>query len=167
MVHGGFVGRILATRPRRIAALRTAGGRSLPGPDRPRGLFPPTCPRLCEIRVRKQNPSALRGGTALVFFRHLYYLRVSYAYGDPVASWLVDRDRLRTTAEWQEFLRREHIRWIVRAAEFPPTIATPLPELEATGMLTPYASGRVDDIQGMRMQGARSEVQVMILRVAD
>jgi len=107
------------------------------------------------------------GGTALVFFRHLYYLRVPYAYGDPVASWLVDRDRLRTSAEWQEFLRREHIRWIVRAPEFPPTIATPLRELEATGMLTPYASGRVDDIQGMRMQGARSEVQVMILRVAD
>jgi hypothetical protein len=107
------------------------------------------------------------GGRVLVFFRHLYYLRVPYAYGDPQASWLVDRDSLRTTAECREFLRREHIRWIVRAPDYPPAIAAPLRELEATGSLKPFASGRADGIEGMRMQGTHSEVQVTILRVVD
>ena len=31
-----------------------------------------------------------RDGKALVFFRHLYYLRIPYMDGDPASSWLVD-----------------------------------------------------------------------------
>jgi hypothetical protein len=107
------------------------------------------------------------GGTALVFFRHLYYLRVPYAYGDPGGSWPVDPDKLRTSADWREFLRREHIRWIVRSPDYPQAIAAPLRELEAAGTLVPYARGRVEDIEGMRMLGARSEVEVTIFLVMD
>lgn len=106
-------------------------------------------------------------GTVLVFFRHLYYLRVPFMSGDPENSWAVDSKRLQTGAAWREFFREHRVRWVARAPGYPEAIAAPLRELEASGVLVPFARDQVEDIAGMRIQGQRIRVEIVVLRVVD
>jgi len=103
----------------------------------------------------------------LVFFRHVYYLRVPFAYGDPVASWPVDPQRLNTPEAWKSFLRGQGIRWVVRAPDYPPAIAAPLRQLEGAGDFVPIAQGEVSSFEGMRIFGVRKTTPIVVLQVKD
>jgi hypothetical protein len=102
---------------------------------------------------------------ALVFFRHVYYLRVPFLYGDPTASWMIDPDRLNTPEAWLVFFRAHNVRWVVRAPQYPPAVATALEELERRGSLAPIAQGETNDLEGMRLLGAHQAMAIVILRV--
>ena len=107
------------------------------------------------------------GDKALVFVRHLYYLRVPFLYGDPAASWAVDPSKLQTPEDWEALFHKEGIRWVVRSPEYPPMIAAPLDELEKRGKLLPIAQMHVSDFQGLRIAGQRQVVPVVILQVKE
>jgi hypothetical protein len=103
----------------------------------------------------------------LVFFRHVYYLRVPFAYGDPVASWPVDPQRLNSPEAWETFLRSQGIRWVVRGPDYPAAIAAPLRQLELSGGLVAIAQGEVNSFEGMRIFGVRKTTSIVVLQVKD
>ena len=107
------------------------------------------------------------GGKALVFLRHVYYLRVPFLYGDPASAWAVDPSKLQTPEDWEALFRKEDIRWVVRSPKYPPMIAAPLEELEKRGELVPIARTDVSDFQGLRIAGRRQEISVVILQVRE
>jgi Protein of unknown function (DUF1420) len=102
---------------------------------------------------------------ALVFFQHLYYLKVPFIYGDPKASWIINPHEFQSPENWMAFFEREHIRWVVRAPSYPPAIAAPLLQLEKSGELVPLTSGETTDFVGMRIQEVRVPLPIVILRV--
>jgi hypothetical protein len=104
-------------------------------------------------------------GKALVFLRHVYYLRVPFLYADPAACWAIDPARFQTANEWLELFREQGIAWVVRSPDYPAEIAKPLEELEARGELQPFAETTVSDFRGMRISGVRQAVSIIILRV--
>jgi hypothetical protein len=106
-------------------------------------------------------------GKALVFFRHTYYLRVPFVYGDPAASWAVDPAKMQTPREWRELFRVQGVHWVVRSPEYPPAIAAPLGELESQGRLVPIAESEVSDFQGLRISGERQSRLVVILQLRE
>ncbi len=106
-------------------------------------------------------------GNALVFFRHVYYLRIPFLYGDPQASWAIDPARLSTPESWREFFRQNRIRWVVRSPEYPKDIAAPLEQLEHSGSLTPIAHQNVSTFDGMRILGIRKTVTAVVFQVSD
>jgi hypothetical protein len=111
--------------------------------------------------------STLEGkpGAALVFFRHLYYLRVTMVDGAPQSSWLVDPEKLRIPETMLAFLRKSDVRWVVRTGDYPEPIREPLQELELSGYLRPIASAVANDFSGWRVEGGRESVPVQILEV--
>jgi hypothetical protein len=109
------------------------------------------------VLEKKENP-----GTVLVFMRHLYYLHVPFLYADPSASWAIDPSVYRNPEEWRRLLRHNGVRWIVRSADYPPSIARPLQTLEAQGALVPVARSDVQEFRGMRISGERTVVPVTI-----
>lgn len=104
-------------------------------------------------------------GTALVFMRHLYYLRVPYLNGDPDSSFAVDPDALRTPEQWMEFFRAHGVVYVVRNPDFPPSIAAPLKALEARGELAPFRQKEVRNFNGMKQEQVEKSVSVVVLRV--
>jgi hypothetical protein len=108
-----------------------------------------------------------RSEKALVFFRHVYYLDVPFVYGDPAGSWVVDPEKLCTPEAWIAFFHQEHIRWVVRAPEYPDAIAGPLRQLEDSGNLVPLAEARTTDFIGKRMEGVKRPTPIVLLRVQD
>jgi hypothetical protein len=104
-------------------------------------------------------------GKTLVFLRHLYYLRAPYVLGDPSTAWIVNPDSLKTPKDWCTFLRDEHIAYVVRSPSYPAAIAAPLEQLEKDGTLKLYSNNEVENFQGMRIEGKREPVSVVILRV--
>ena len=106
-------------------------------------------------------------GNALIFFRHVYYLRIPFLFGDPQASWAVDPARLATPEAWREFFRQNRIRWVVRSPEYPEEIAVPLEQLERSGSLTPIAHQDVATLEGMRILGIHKTVTAVVLQVND
>jgi len=106
-------------------------------------------------------------GNALVFFRHVYYLRIPFLYGDPQESWAVDPSRLSTPEAWREFFRQNRIRWVVRSPEYPREITVPLEQLERNGSLTPIAYQDVATFEGMRILGIRKTVTAVVFQVND
>ena len=111
--------------------------------------------------------SALEGkpGAALVFFRHVYYLRVNMVDGDPQSSWLVDPENLRTPESMLAFLRKSDVRWVIRTGDYPEPIREPLQKLELSGDLKPFASAVANDFSGWRVEGGRESISVQILEV--
>jgi hypothetical protein len=103
-------------------------------------------------------------GKTLVFFRHLYYLRVPYVAGDPGASWLVNPDNLKTAAAWRAFLHSEGITYVVRAPGYPAVLAPGLEQLEKEGGLVQFSETGVENFTGMRQEGQRVSVPVVILK---
>jgi hypothetical protein len=104
-------------------------------------------------------------GSALVFVRHLYYIRVPYISGSPDWNWAVDPAKMQSERDWLAFFRKNNVRWIVRSPSYPPAIAAPLARLETEGYLVPFAQTEVSDIQGIRASGVRQSVPVAIFRV--
>ncbi|MGB2642883.1 MAG: hypothetical protein WBG02_12100 [Candidatus Acidiferrum sp.] len=107
------------------------------------------------------------GKSVLVFFHHLYYLRVPYRYGDPIDSWAIDPSRLRTAEDWRQFLQKENIGWVLRAPEYPEAIAKPLEELQAEGELVPVAQKEVTDFAGNRIVGQHTTFVATLFATAN
>jgi hypothetical protein len=59
------------------------------------------------------------------------------------------------------------MRWVVRAPDYPRSIASTLTQPEHSGRLVPMVSGNVTDFSGMRIQGLRTTTPITILRVVD
>jgi Protein of unknown function (DUF1420) len=104
-------------------------------------------------------------GPALVFQRHVYYLRIPFLYADPSASWAIDPRNFRTTQEWLRLFQEQKVRWVVRSPGYPPQIAGPLVALEGQGKLVPFARASVADFRGGRLAGDRHVYEVVILEV--
>jgi len=103
-------------------------------------------------------------GTALIFLRHQYYLRIRYLNGDPGTSFEADPERLQTPEQWKEFLRAKAIVYVIRAPSYPMVIAAPLEELEKRGELVRFAQREVGNLKGMRIEQAHITVPVIILK---
>jgi hypothetical protein len=108
-----------------------------------------------------------RPGKALIFFQHVYHLQVPYVYGNPDGSWVVDPDKLHSNAQWEEFFKKEQIRWVVKAPQYPKALAESLRKLEAEGWLVAIASGEIEDFSGNRIRGVRERIFVEILQVQE
>jgi len=106
-----------------------------------------------------------KGGKTLVFLRHMYSLDVPFVNGDPTTSWLINPDLLRTRRDWEVFFQREGITFVARSPSYPQAIEAPLTEMEAKGDLVPLAHLTVQDFRGMRIEGNRVEIPVVILKV--
>jgi len=101
----------------------------------------------------------------LIFFRHLYYVRVPYVYGEPAGSWSVDPAVLRDAQSWRSFFREQRIAWVLRAPEYPKRLAPSLLELESESVLVPFAEREVSDFDGNRLQGQRKIFRATLLAV--
>ena len=102
----------------------------------------------------------------LVFFGHLYYLRVPYLFGDPAESWPMDPDKLRSDEAWRLLFSRNHIRWVARGEDYPPLLREPLKRLETENVLVPLVSESIEDWSGNRIGGVRKTERITILSVA-
>jgi hypothetical protein len=109
-----------------------------------------------------QDPS----GRALIFFRHLYYLGVPFVDGDPDDSWDANPAVLQTAQSWLDFFDRQRIRWVVKTGAYPPALAESLTRMERDGVLSPCASGMVENIQGFRLNGSRVSEPITIFCVS-
>ena len=94
-------------------------------------------------------------GRALIFVRHLYYMRVPYFNGDPEDSWEMNPALLDSSAAWERLFVRHQIRWVLKSPEYPAALAASLTRLENDGWLRPCASGDVESFSGNRIRGAR------------
>ena len=92
-------------------------------------------------------------GKALVFFRHVYYLRVPYLHGNPESSWAIDPERLQTDEAWLQLFHENRIRWVVKDEEYPGPIRASLMRLEAEGILIPCASQSIEIREGNVIRG--------------
>ncbi len=103
----------------------------------------------------------------MVFFRHLYYLRIPYVEGDPQNSWMMNPDHLRKPEQLLGLCRELGVRWIVKAPDYPPELAPVFENLEATGRIHPVAETTVEAFSGWRMYGRREPIRVVILEIAE
>jgi hypothetical protein len=109
-----------------------------------------------------------RDGKVLVFFRHLYYLRVPYIDGDPASSWSVDPNRLPDSQTVLHFLRQNGIRWVVKAPDYPPAVAAAFEECEKQGDLREENSADVNNLSGVsRTLNLRIKIHITLLSVKD
>ena len=153
----GAVGLLLYTRP----AISTALGFTSP-----ENYLRENAPdyQIAETvnRVLAGGPAP---GKALVFFRHLYYLRVPYVLGDPAMSWGTNPKNLLTRNDWFAFFRKEGIAYVVRSPDYPASVAPILKEMERRGELSITSEFLVDNFRGKRSAGERQQIPVVILRV--
>jgi hypothetical protein len=112
--------------------------------------------------------SALKGqeGKVLVFFPHVYYLRVPFQIGDPAVSWLVDPSRLNGPQALLQFFRQQNVRWVVKAPDYPEPIAGAFEALENEGKLRPKFSTDAWTYANFRIYRQTVPVHVVILEVA-
>ena len=116
--------------------------------------------------VRYVNKSlAGRDGTAMVFFRHTYYLTVPFVRGDPDNSWPMNPDKLQSGDALVGLLQRLGVRWVVKTGKYPAALAERFEELEARGALVPVASAEVENFAGKRIYGRRDRMSLVILEV--
>ena len=106
-----------------------------------------------------------RPGEAMVFFRHVYYLRVPFLVGDPAISWLMDPDRITGPEALLQFLRQQDVRWVVKTPDYPQPFAPAFQTLEEEGKLRPRFSTDTSTYAAFRIYGERVPVQVVIMEV--
>jgi len=94
-------------------------------------------------------------GRTLVFFRHLYYLRVPFFVGDPDDSWEMNPVLLQSDTAWIQLFAKQEIRWVLQSADYPAAFAAALTHLEQDGVLRTCASGEVESFSGNRIEGVR------------
>jgi hypothetical protein len=107
-----------------------------------------------------------RPGKVMVFFRHVYYLRVPFLIGDPDISWLMDPDRLTGPQALLQLFRQQNVRWVVKAPNFPERLARDLRALEDEGKLRPVFSADASTYANFRIYGEKVPVHVVIMEVA-
>ncbi|MBZ5659123.1 MAG: hypothetical protein LAO08_01845 [Acidobacteriia bacterium] len=111
---------------------------------------------------------ATRQGNALIFNRHLFYLRVPYRGGNPDSSWATNPDLLTDPAALLEFLKAADIHWVVKFDGYPDSLAGVFEECEKQGMLVPEAQGEVEEFTGnSRTLNNRRLVPIVLMRVAN
>ena len=96
-----------------------------------------------------------RPGRTLVFFRHLYYLRVPFFVGDPDDSWEMNPVLLQSDTAWIQLFAKQEIRWVLQSPDYPAEFAAVLKRLEQDGVLRACASGEVESFSGNRIEGVR------------
>jgi Dolichyl-phosphate-mannose-protein mannosyltransferase len=120
-----------------------------------------------QVAMFVNSQLAKQTGKALVFFRHVYYLRVPYENGDPATSWIANPALLANPQMLLEFLKGQGIRWIVKSPGYPDPLASVFEECEKEGLFVPEASTEVDAFLGnSRIYYNRSKIQVILFRVA-
>ena len=120
----------------------------------------------CEF-LNQQLSGREAEGKVLVFFRHVYYLRVPFIYGNPEASWAMDPSRLQKDADWLRLFRANGIRWIAREPELPHALREPLVRLEEEKILVPCASKSIESWHGNRIGGTREQESMTLECVHD
>ncbi len=104
-------------------------------------------------------------GTTLVFFHHLYYLRIHFMVGDPVSNWELYSENYATPEAMLEWLRKNNIRWILKPSEYPEDVSDVLQRLESQGILQPVTSTQVENFTGWRIEGEKIKEATSILEV--
>ena len=94
-------------------------------------------------------------GRTLVFFRHLYYLRVPFFLGDPGDSWEMNPLVLQSDGAWIRLFGKHQIRWVLKSPEYQADLVESLRRLEKDGVLRVCASGEVESFLGNRIEGIR------------
>jgi hypothetical protein len=107
-----------------------------------------------------------RRGEVMVFFRHVYYLRVPFLIGDPDISWLMNPDRLADPQALLQLLRQQDVRWVVKTPNYPEPLARAFQALEDEGKLRPMFSADASMHTHFRFYGNKVPVHVVILEVA-
>ena len=108
-----------------------------------------------------------QSGKVMVFFRHVYYLRVPYVAADPGRSWLMDPDRYREPEQLLRLLRQLEVRWVVKDPTYADPFESSFERLEREGWLQPVASADLQKFVGLRLNRLREQVHVVILKVAE
>ena len=102
----------------------------------------------------------------MVFFRHLYYIRVPFVDGSPEYSWLMDPALHNDKDKLLAHLRKMNVCWVVKAPDYPAALEPAFSRLEADGDLVPVASTDVDNLTGTgRIYGQRQKIHVALLSV--
>jgi Dolichyl-phosphate-mannose-protein mannosyltransferase/Protein of unknown function (DUF1420) len=110
--------------------------------------------------------AASQGGKALVFFRHLFYLRVPFVNGDPATSWVLDPAIYSQPDALLRLLQEQNVKWVVKSPEYPEPLAGTFERLEAEGKLTPIASTEIEAFLGSsRIYGQKRMEPATILRL--
>ena len=107
-----------------------------------------------------------REGRTMVFFQHLYYLRVPFLVGDPQISWLMDPAVLKSPQALTALLCEQNVRWVVKAPDYPAPLARAFQALEDQGKLRPAFSADTSTYTGFRTYRERIPVHVIILELA-
>jgi hypothetical protein len=105
--------------------------------------------------VNREVSRLSQSGRALIFFRHLYYVRVPFFAGDPENGWEMNPALLTTPAAWNSLFAKHQIRWVLKSPVFPAALAGSLERLENDGVLRVCASGEVESFAGNRIAGKR------------
>ena len=111
------------------------------------------------------NALSGKSGATLVFFQHLYYLKIPFVVGDPDSNWELYSEDYATPKTMLEWLRKNNVRWIVKPPEYPDQVSEVLQRLESEGILQPVASTQVEDFAGWRIEGEKIEEAMSILEV--
>jgi hypothetical protein len=72
---------------------------------------------------------------------------------------------LQTDDAWRSLFRNQHIRWVVRAPDYPESLSIALKRLESENILVQCATGTVEDWAGNRIGGTRQLQSITILSV--
>jgi len=105
--------------------------------------------------VNREVERGRQPGRILIFFRHLYYIRVPFFDGDPQDSWQMNPAILTSSEAWANLFSRNQIRWVLKSPEYPEALTDSLAALEKNGMLRACASDEVDSFSGLRLEGHR------------
>jgi hypothetical protein len=108
-----------------------------------------------------------RDGTAMVFFRLVYYVRVPFELGTPEESWLMNVDKFTDADSLWQFLNSRGIRWVVKSPvyPYPASLTAAFQKLEDEGTLRPTFSGEASTFSNFRMFGERAKFKIVILEV--
>jgi len=110
---------------------------------------------------------AARPGKVLVFFRHLYYLRVPFINGNPDTSWIMNPQRYGSPEALMHLLQSMGVRYVVKAPGYPTPLQDAFERLERNGVLQPFAYTSVEDFVGPRVHREKERLPVTITRVAE
>jgi hypothetical protein len=106
------------------------------------------------------------GENVMVFFRHLYYIRVPFIDGSPEYSWQMDPARYNDPEKLLAHLREMNVRWVLKAPDYPQLLAESFSRLEQEGKLVPIASTDVENLSGTgRFNGQHQKIHLVLLQV--
>jgi Dolichyl-phosphate-mannose-protein mannosyltransferase len=115
-------------------------------------------------RMLQPEMRGTEDGRVMVFFRHLYYIRVPFVDGSPEYSWLMNPTLYNDKDKLLAHLRELDVRWVIKAPDYPPALEPAFSNLETEGDLVPVASTDVENLTGTgRIYGQRQRVHVVLL----